>query len=80
MVNSTDLPPPVMMDSTDVRVDDPHVVLQLRHMLFRRRFLGEGPRQHKFSLENGPRSFDPAIQGCRHPQVKICQREASLYY
>src|SRR6202000_3249816 len=32
---------------------DPHIVLELRHMLFDRRLLGEGPRQHQLGFEHG---------------------------
>ncbi len=46
---------------------DPHVVLQLRHILFCRRLLRERPRQHEFALEHVS-AFDTTIEGCRHPR------------
>ena len=49
--------------------DDPHVVLQLGHVLFRRRFFRKGPRQHEFGLEHSAGALNPAIQGCRHPAL-----------
>ncbi len=70
MVISTHLPPPVMIDSTAVlERRDPHVVLQLRHVLFGRGFLREGPRQHELGLENSARALDHAVQGRRHPAL-----------
>ena len=45
----------------------PHVMLQLRHILLGRRFLGERPGQHELGLEHRPAGLDPAVQGGRHP-------------
>ena len=45
---------------------DPHIVLQLRHIFFRRRFLRERPWQHELALEHVA-AFDPTVEGCRHP-------------
>src|SRR5262245_59677074 len=46
---------------------DPHVVLELGHVLFGSRFLGERPGQHEFGLEQGSRPLHDAVEGCRHP-------------
>ena len=46
-------------------VGDPHVVLQLRHVLFGRTLLGEAPGQHELGLKDGSGSFDPAVEGRR---------------
>ncbi len=48
-------------------IRDPHVVLNLSHMLFGRGSFGEGPRQHELSLEDRPSGFDDAVEGRRHP-------------
>ena len=49
------------------RLDHPHIVLQLRHMLCRSGFLRECPRQHELGLEHGASALDDAVQGRRHP-------------
>ena len=49
------------------RSDDPHVVLQLRHVFFSRPFLGKRPRQHELGLEHGLTALDPPIERGRHP-------------
>ena len=70
MVISTHLPPPVMIESTAEReFGDPHIVLQLGHMLFGRRFFRERPGQHEFGLEHRAAGFDHAIERRRHPLV-----------
>ena len=48
---------------------DPHIVLQLRHMLFRGGFLREGPRQHELGLEHRLGPLDHAVDGRRHPAL-----------
>ena len=48
-------------------IGDPHIVLQLGHMLFGRPLFGERPRQHEFRLKNRPGSLDHAVQGRGHP-------------
>ncbi len=48
------------------RRNDPHVVLDLRHIFFRRRFLRERPRQHEFALEHIT-TLDATIESRRHP-------------
>ena len=42
-------------------------MLELRHVLFGRRFFRERPRQHELGLEHRPGRFDPAVQRGRHP-------------
>ena len=70
MVISTHLPPPVMIDSTAVLDgSDPHVVLQLGHVLFGRRFLRERPGQHELGLEHRAGALDHAVEGRRHPAL-----------
>ena len=57
-----------MIESTDCRgIGHPHVVLQLRHVLFGRRLLGERPGQHELGLEHRPGPLDHAVEGGRHP-------------
>jgi hypothetical protein len=59
-----------MIDNTaDLAFCDPHIVLQLRHVLFGDGFLGERPGQHEFGLERGAIGIHQAIQRCRHPFV-----------
>ena len=48
---------------------DPHVVLQLGHVLLGRAFLRERPWQHELGLEDGAGSLDHAVQCCRHPAL-----------
>jgi hypothetical protein len=47
--------------------DDPHVVLQLRHILLRRRFLRERPWQHELGFEYRTAACDTTVEGRRHP-------------
>ena len=49
------------------QVGDPHVVLELGHVLFGGGFLGERPGQHELGLEYGFRTFHDPVQGRRHP-------------
>ena len=63
MVISTHLPPPHRAP----QVGDPHVVLELGHILFGRRRLGERPGQHELGLEHGVDALHDAIEGGRHP-------------
>ena len=68
MVISTHLPPPVMIDSTGrPQMGDPHVVLELRHVLFGGRLLGERPGQHELGLEHGLGPLHDPVEGRRHP-------------
>src|SRR5262249_50921141 len=48
-------------------IGDPHVVLELGHVLLRRRLLRERPRQHEFGFEYGAGAFDDAVQRGSHP-------------
>ena len=57
-----------MIESTaDLGVGDPHVVLQLGHVLFGRRFFRERPRQHELGLEHRAGGLDHAVERGRHP-------------
>jgi hypothetical protein len=58
-------------DRQDCRacICDPHIVLQLGHVLFRRRVFGEVPRQHELGLEHRPTGVHPSVQRRRHPFV-----------
>src|SRR5581483_1676981 len=47
--------------------DDPHVMLELRHIFLCRSFLREVPGQHEFGLEHGPAALHPSIEGGPHP-------------
>ena len=47
--------------------DHPHIMLQLRHVLFGRCFFRERPGQHKFGLEDRPGPFDLPVERRRHP-------------
>jgi hypothetical protein len=49
---------------------DPHIMLQLGHILLRSRFLRERPRQHELRLENRPGRLDPAVQGDAQPSER----------
>ena len=49
------------------RRHDPHVMLQLRHILFGCRLFGESPGQHELGLEHGASIFDSPIQRRTHP-------------
>ena len=46
---------------------DPHVVLELGHVLFGGGLLGERPGQHELRFEYGFRAFHDAVEGGRHP-------------
>src|SRR5208282_1281125 len=48
-------------------IDDPHIVLQLRHVFFGCGFLRERPWQHELCFEHGAASFDATVEGRRHP-------------
>src|SRR5207237_26753 len=41
--------------------NDPHIMLQLRHVFLSGRLFGERPRQHEFGLEHRPASLHSAI-------------------
>ena len=47
-------------------VGHPHVVLELGHVLFRRRLFRERPRQHELGLEHGVEVVDEAVEGGGH--------------
>jgi hypothetical protein len=49
-------------------VGDPHVVLELRHVLFGGDFFREGPRQHELGLEHRLRPLDDSVEGGHHPR------------
>jgi hypothetical protein len=48
-------------------VGDPHIVLDLGHVLLGRRLFRERPGQHEFGLENRPTARDQPVYGCPHP-------------
>ena len=48
-------------------IGHPHIVLQLRHVLFGGGFLRERPGQHELGFEHRAAGFDQAIQRRRHP-------------
>src|SRR5262249_16853330 len=48
-------------------IRDPHVVLDLGHVLLGGALFRERPRQHELGLENGPGGFDDAVERCPHP-------------
>src|SRR5436190_5175284 len=48
-------------------MSDPHVVLDLGHVLFGGGLLGERPGQHEFGLEYCSRTLDDAVEGGGHP-------------
>ena len=51
----------------ELGVRHPHIVLQLRHVLFGRRLFGKRPGQHELGLEHRPGALDHAVKRCRHP-------------
>ncbi len=68
MVISTHFPPPVMIESTPrLRVRNPHIVLQLGHVLFDGSLFRERPRQHEFGLEHRPGLRHNPVEGRTHP-------------
>jgi hypothetical protein len=74
MVISTHLPPPVMNGQHGrPGRGDPHIVLQLRHVLFGSRFLRKIPRQHELGLEHGAGRLNSAIKGRSHPPVNVME-------
>src|SRR6266511_6123519 len=48
-------------------IGDPHVVLELGHVLLRRCLLRERPRQHEFRFEHCAGAFDNPVQRGSHP-------------
>ena len=48
-------------------IGDPHVVLQLRHVLFGGGFFRERPGQHELGFEDRATGINQAIEGGRHP-------------
>src|SRR6266540_3716134 len=48
-------------------IRDPHIVLNLGHVLLGRALLRERPGQHEFGLEHGSSAFDDPIEGCCNP-------------
>ena len=48
-------------------IGDPHIVLDLRHVLFGRRFFRERPGQHELGLKHGPGLLDDAVKRRSHP-------------
>src|SRR5499427_7693168 len=48
-------------------IGDPHIMLELGHVLLRRCLLRERPRQHEFSFKHCAGAFDDAVQRRRHP-------------
>src|SRR5689334_16100362 len=48
---------------------DPHVMLQLCHMLCGSSFFRKIPGQHEFGFENCPSFLYPTIECCGHPAV-----------
>src|SRR5262249_7973016 len=49
------------------RRHDPHIVLQLRHVFFGRRFFREQPREHEFGLEHRIAALHTAVESRAHP-------------
>ena len=48
-------------------VDDPHIVLDLRHVLFGRGFFRKRPGQHELGLKHRPGLLDDAVKRRPHP-------------
>jgi hypothetical protein len=48
-------------------IGDPHIVLQLGHILFGRARFRERPRQHELGLEHRPGSLNNAVEGGSQP-------------
>src|SRR6516164_3379355 len=49
-------------------MSDPHIVLDLGHVLLGRGLLGERPGQHEFGFEYGLGPFHDPVEGCCHPR------------
>ena len=59
-----------MMERTaDLALRDPHVVLQLRHMLFGCRLLRKRPGQHELGFKHRTTGIDETVEGRGHPFV-----------
>src|SRR5262249_6036470 len=48
-------------------IRDPHIVLDLGHVLLRGGRFGEGPGQHELGLENRPCGLNDPVEGRAHP-------------
>lgn len=48
-------------------VTNPHIALQLRHVFFGGRLLGERPRQHQFASKDRASWINATIEGSGHP-------------
>jgi hypothetical protein len=59
--------PPLDREDRASGRDDPHVVLQLGRVFFRRRFLRERPRKHEFRFEYRAAWLDKAARVGAHP-------------
>jgi hypothetical protein len=51
-----------------LQVGDPHIMLELRHVLLGRGLFRERPRQHEFGLEYRSATLDDAVEGSSHPR------------
>ena len=47
---------------------DPHVMLDLGHVLFGSRLFRERPGQHELGFKDRPSPFDDPVKGRRHPR------------
>ena len=56
-----------MERAADLALHDPHVVLQLRHMLFGGRLFRERPWQHELGFEHRAAGIDETVKGRSHP-------------
>src|SRR5262245_5570926 len=75
-------------DRQDCRpgLGNPHIVLDLSHVLFGCGLLRERPRQHEFSLEDCSGPLHESVEGCRHPRnctvlhqtLNVCDASASV--
>ena len=59
------------------RSNDPHVVLQLRHIFLGRGFFRERPRQHELGFEDRSACLYAAVERRRHPAAALDAGHAS---
>src|SRR5262249_19868275 len=65
---STHLPPPVMIESTEVRRWVTHMLCWMRHVFFGGCLFREGPRQHELGLKDRLGDVHDSVEGGHHPR------------
>jgi len=60
--------------------DDPHVVLELGHVLGDGTFLGERPGQHELGFEHRPGCFDDTVEVAAIQRISGCTARRCLSF